>query len=147
MEQRTFRHGTRLMAIVYPNSREEWEEAMRKGHMVATTVEQRRAWKLALHDYLPPLSREEILGLMALHPDDTTHDRYDPEMRVEPEELSQEEIQRLEELYPDDPLGPGLTEKSVVGVTKAVPVAPKPKRRTFVAKEIAKAFAALPEGD
>ncbi len=70
----------RMLTIVYPDSREQFDWALAQGYLVGTTPEQREAWALPQHDGLPVLTPDEVLRVAFADPDDPVHEKFDPEM-------------------------------------------------------------------
>ena len=70
----------RMLTIVYPVSRAEFDWALENRFLVATTPEQREAWDLPKRDNIPVLTPSEVLRVAFADPEDPVHEKLDPSM-------------------------------------------------------------------
>ena len=83
MEEELYKRGVTLVSICFPESFEEWREAVAAGYHVATTPEQRAEWGLPEVGELPVLSREDLLEMMFLTPGTPEAEFFDPTSQPE----------------------------------------------------------------
>ncbi len=70
----------RMLTIVYPVSREEFDWALAHRYLVSTTAEQRAEWGLPQYGDLPVLTPGEVLRVAFADPNDPVHEKFDPSM-------------------------------------------------------------------
>ena len=90
MEHETLQFEHRLISVVFPLTREEYDAAMASAYQVATTEQQRRDWGLPPTPDLPEMSTEQAMKLLFAQPGDPALDEFDTELGPSDEELEAE---------------------------------------------------------
>lgn len=90
MEHEIFEQGTgpesRMVTVLFPATREEYDQGMASGYQVATTDRQRREWGLEPTEDLPLLTPERFMSLLFAEPGDPALDEFDKDIDSESDE-------------------------------------------------------------
>ena len=90
MEQETFELSKRLVSVMFPQTFEEYRDALEAGYQVATTQDQRKAWGLQPFGHLPVISPQEAIALLFAEPSDPFLAPYDQCLEENPDNLDEE---------------------------------------------------------
>jgi len=90
MEQETFEMHDRMVSVMFPQTFDEYRDALEAGHQVATTHDQRKAWGLQPFDHLPVISPDEAIALLFAEPSDPALAVYDTGLAPNPDNFDDE---------------------------------------------------------
>ena len=90
MEQETFDLEGRMVSVMFPQTFDEYRDALEAGHQVATTHDQRKAWGLQPFDHLPVISPDEAIALLFAEPADPALAVYDSGLAPNPDNYDDE---------------------------------------------------------
>ena len=85
MEQETFSMSNRMVSVMFPQTYDEYRDALEAGYQVATTEDQRKGWGLQPFDHLPVISPQEAIALLFAEPSDPALEAYDSGLAPNPD--------------------------------------------------------------
>lgn len=90
MEQETFEMHDRMVSVMFPQTYDEYRDALEAGHQVATTDDQRKAWGLQPFGHLPVITPDEAIALLFAAPGDPGLALYDEGVAPNPDNFDDE---------------------------------------------------------